>query len=391
MKLLAGLFAAVLALDASDCPNDGWQLNGDKSKCVPADGQVVITCNANSMEVTLKADQLYVVLDSSHADEDASHATFTDKCKDTKGRVFKSSGSTKDSDGKVTDSDGTYTVTIPLDDCGTTVDQKDNKITFANKIIGNGAAITVDNIITTELLGLEVACVYADTFTVKVDDIGVQAGDFKLDSTSESQIFTGFSMASYSDVGFTKLVTATAEVVIGQPVYNRITPGTLPTNVNYVVKDCQAMSGQKGPVKACGDKPVAVDVNTPTVDEKALLLTFDTCSTTLIEAQKKNDEITKYNVIKDGCLDKLVDAKEITGKDLKGTKDETGVDFSFNGFTFQDTKDQLFLECSIVVCAIDDKGAFKDTSCGFTVGGKDKKCVKDNTMGYNVPTCFDAC
>merc|ERR1712130_847970 len=136
MKLIAGLFAAVLAID---CPNNGWEANSDDNECIPATNTVSITCNADTMVVTLDARHLYVEMDASHVD-DAASAAFVGSC----------TSSTYNS------ADGTYTITVPLDDCGTDVSQTGGEITFANTIYGSDGAITVDGIIITEKLELSV-------------------------------------------------------------------------------------------------------------------------------------------------------------------------------------------------------------------------------------------
>merc|ERR1711997_1014992 len=134
MKLIAGLFAAVLAID---CPNDGWEANSDDNECIPATNTVSITCNADTMVVTLDARHLYVEMDASHVDE-AESAAFVGSC----------TSSTYNS------ASGTYTITVPLDDCGTDVSQTGGEITFANTIYGSDGAITVAVIQNSDLQAL---------------------------------------------------------------------------------------------------------------------------------------------------------------------------------------------------------------------------------------------
>merc|ERR1712003_288912 len=86
------------------------------------------------MVVTFHEDHLYVSLDPSHS-------------------------------GEATSSSSEYEMTIPLDGCGTSVDQTGGKITFSNSIVGNVAAVTVDGIVITETLQLDVECVFDDTST----------------------------------------------------------------------------------------------------------------------------------------------------------------------------------------------------------------------------------
>ena len=173
------LFAALLALgadvaEAVDCPNELWDGSGEK--CVPTGVEVV--CTATDMTVTFKPGHLYVALDDSHLSV-ASSAAKAGTC-DAVTAVTDAMGTPDDKSDDVT----TYTVTIGLDECGTAVTQADGKITFSNSIQGSADALKVDNIITTQALHLDVSCVFDETFSVSVDDIGVIAGTHDLDGSS---------------------------------------------------------------------------------------------------------------------------------------------------------------------------------------------------------------
>jgi len=320
MKLFAGIIAVAAALE---CPNDSWEENSTKDACVPVAGTVSVTCNADAMIVTLGPEHLYVGMDDTHEDETTSSA-YVGTCTTV----------TVDS---IT---GIYTMTVDLDDCGTTVTQSAGKITFSNTIYGNDAAVKVDSIITTEQLSLDVSCVYTDAFVVTVDNIGIIASTQSLDGTSEteaSSYSTQFSLASYNDDSYTTLTSATS-VVIGDPIYNRVSvTGVLPSNIEWVLTGCTAMDAATNHAFA-------------------------------------------YKIIDDGCLDNLVAAKEETAN-LRGTG-TSPVNFSFNGFTFADNSDTLYLSCSIELCAVAN-GAFVDSSCGITYGGDNCVTLTDsNTMGY---------
>lgn len=82
-------------------------------------------------------------------------------------------------------------------------------------------------------------------------------------------------------------------------------------------------------------------------------------------------------------MDNLVQTTETIGG-LIGDQTDS-VDFTFNGFTFTSTSEKLYLECSIVVCAVDDSNVFKDSQCGFNYGGDSCDAYNnDNTMGYTL-------
>ena len=51
-----------------------------------------------------------------------------------------------------------------------------------------------------------------------------------------------FTLSSYSDDDFVYPVNSTNNVIIGEPVYNRVSvSGEIPVNVGFVVKSCTAM------------------------------------------------------------------------------------------------------------------------------------------------------
>ena len=157
------------SLISAICPNDGWEPNSDGTECVPVSGSVSITCNPDSMTVSLDARHLYVELDAAYVDA-AESAAFVGSCVST----------------VVQSSSGIYSVTVPLDDCDTEVTQADGEITFTNKIFGSDGAITVDGIIITEKLELDVTCSYTDSFDLTASEVTVEGGDYALDGTSDT-------------------------------------------------------------------------------------------------------------------------------------------------------------------------------------------------------------
>jgi hypothetical protein len=330
MKLLAGLFAATMAID---CPNDMWTLNEDGTACIPAPGTVGITCNPTEMTISFDAGHLYVNMDPGHADLETSAASVGD-CT------------------PVLSSEGDYVLTIPLDGCGTTVSQADGAITFANTIFGDDDALTIDGIITTEKLQLDVACSYSDEFDILVSDIGIEAAGHTLGDMSDAgEMDSEFSLDSYSDAAFTEPVSSENNVIIGQPVYNRVSvSGAIPSNVDFVVKACTAM-----------DAPLEADAT--------------------------------YDILKNGCLDNLIATTELSDN-LRGSS-VSDVDFSFNGFTFESNSDTLYVECKIVLCAVDEFGDFINPDCGFDDSDLATTCAAaesaDNSaLGYSVATGLGA-
>jgi len=313
--LIASLVSSGLA-DGTDtsCPNEGWTYSTDVAKCVPRNGDVEITCNADNMVVTLKPEQIYVLMDNSHLNQ-ASSAAIPGTC------TASAEAST----------DGTYTVTIPLDDCGTVVTQADNTLTFTNYITGNDAALAIDGIIVTDPLQLDVACEYPDTFELTYGNITVEAGVHTMDSVSMEGTFTNeFTLTSYTNDARTQVTDGDNGITIGNKVFNRVdVNGTLPSNVDYVVTDCTAMGMLDGVV----------------------------------------NRTLSYQIIRDGCMDNLLEATS-TNMRGRGAQDED-VDFEFNGFTFSSTMSTLYLECTIVLCAIDTNGDFQDSTCGYQYGNDD--------------------
>merc|ERR1712187_180580 len=132
-------------------------------------------------------------------------------------------------------------------------------------------------------------------------------------------------LKSYVDDGYSSESSSSNPVVIG----------SIPSNVAYVVTDCDAQD----------------DATSPSVT---------------------------YGIIEDGCLDVLTAAAEESSY-LRGSS-SSNVDFSFNGFTFESTADTLYVKCSIEMCALNSDGTFVDSNCGFAYGGDD--CADStSTMG----------
>ena len=162
------LFAGIIAVAAATCtpPNDSWV---DSSGVCAPDG-VTVTCTATEMTVEYDAGHLYVAMDPSHADGATSTATVGTCTTET------------------TSASGVYTTTFGLDDCDTTVTQASGTIQFSNTITGHADAVSVDGIITTELLSLDVSCTFDDSLTISVDDIGVSAGTHVLDGSTATGV-----------------------------------------------------------------------------------------------------------------------------------------------------------------------------------------------------------
>ena len=154
------------AINSPICPNNGWELSQDGTECIPAVNTVSITCNTDSIEVTFNNDHLYKNMDVSHLDALSSSAS-AGGCAAT------------------ISTNGEYSLTIPLDSCGTSVIQTSGTLTFSNTITGNIEAVKVDSIVATTRLQLDVECIYSDNFDLISDSIGITEGTHSLSDTSD--------------------------------------------------------------------------------------------------------------------------------------------------------------------------------------------------------------
>ena len=120
----------------------------------------MITCDYRQMEVVFKAEHLYGSPDEDQFGLSSMTAHLNDNGCNAK-----------------SDSDGNYKMSFKLEKCGTSVEQSNGQIVFRNRIEGNQAASTVQGVVMTSLLGLDVSCVYGDNFELLVDDMYINIDD----------------------------------------------------------------------------------------------------------------------------------------------------------------------------------------------------------------------
>ena len=151
-------------MSAAACPNEDWRLaTVSGHACVPKSDTIRIDCRSTEMVIHFKSSHLYSdpeIIDQSLATARAGACSSTLTVGDE------------------------YSLSIPLDDCGTTVTQGNGMITFTNTIVGDDAALKIDNIIVTEKLELNVQCHYEDSFSLVVDEIGVTGADHDIEGSA---------------------------------------------------------------------------------------------------------------------------------------------------------------------------------------------------------------
>ena len=121
--------------------------SGDGLECVPAEGTVELTCDVGEMTVSFYTGHLYVNMDELYLDSESSSVS-VEGC------------------GTVTSIEGRYTIHLPLDSCGTIVSHEDGIVKFTNTIKGNVDATMVNDVLTTDLLRLDLYCEYPDVITL---------------------------------------------------------------------------------------------------------------------------------------------------------------------------------------------------------------------------------
>lgn len=211
---------------------------------------------------------------------------------------------------------------------------------FRNSIVGHSDAVSVDGIRVGEQLGFDVSCLYSDHFELE-HSADIASGGHITGGQEDVGAFTGqFRLQSFVDSDFSVISSADTPLVVGQSVFNRVSvSGSIPSNINFVVTDCWAQDDNTQP--------------------------------TLF-----------YNIIRDGCLDRLLQTSELND-DLVGDGVDP-VDFKFNGFTFAATADTIYLKCSVSLCATSG-GELVEPGCGLTYGGDSCAAYSaDSTMGYSI-------
>ena len=159
------------------------------------------------------------------------------------------------------DSNGNYKMSFKLEKCGTSVEQSNGQIVFRNRIEGNQAASTVQGVVMTSLLGLDVSCVYGDNFELLVDDMyinidDIDTGDDEDDNGQSSsgdvsslsifeqyyfvpQFSQYFSIKAFRNDDYSNEITEANRVNLGAPVYLEIEENkAIPNNIEYFLTDC---------------------------------------------------------------------------------------------------------------------------------------------------------
>lgn len=318
MKLAIGLIGAAAAIT---CPNEGWTLDATEETCIvgSTDYAVDVVCAPTSMTVTFNAMHVYKDLAIPDDFGTVTAHALSDGCATA-----------------VTTANGEIVMTIPLDDCGTTVSQSEGKLAFLNTITGDEELIqqTIGSttVFTTQLLEFDVECTYTDTDTVSVDSIAVESLD--VEGEVEGEATFGFTMDAAVNGA---AITAENPLVLGELVDFSITPTqVLPSNVQYYVTKCTA-SGTD-------------DLDQP----------------------------QSFEVIQDGrCTAAALDT-DIT--DLQSTG-ENIYKWAMNGFSFSSDGGAVMMSCDIKLCAISDVDGTIDQACHGTATDADLGCAND--LGYS--------
>jgi len=321
MKLAFGLLGAAAAIT---CPNEAWRT----TTTVDADGvstdacvvgsddyPVTVTCEATSMTIQFNSRHIYKDLAIPSDNYGVIGGIAIDGCIEM-----------------VNDGDGNIEMTIPLDDCGTTVSQADGNLIFGNSITGDEELIKqtigTTTVFTTQLLEFDVECMYTDTDTVSVDSIEVEAMDVTGEADSSGSF--GFAMEAFVN---DEAITELNPLVLGESVEFGITPSqVLPSNIQYFVTRCSA------------------------------------------SGTDDNGDAQSFDVITNGrCTAAALDTDIV---DLQSTANNVYT-WAMNGFSFSSDGGAVIMSCDIQLCAIDSDG-FVSQDCHNTAEANE--CQTD--LGY---------
>lgn len=308
------------------CANNGWDYNFEKKTCIPYGASV--NCLQDRMQVVLSNEHIFENL--TDVDDDGSIAW--------PGTCFATHAATS--------VNGTYTVDVPLDDCGTLVTQSDGTLTFSGYITGKADKLLVGGLLMRPVLRLPFQCSYDDNYHVFTTNIMTLSPD-NVETIENADELASFQITTFTDDEFSKPASKNNPVNIGETVYFQINSTSLPSNVKFVVVNC-------------------------------------TVKDHLTETQ------VDFGIIKDGCLDKIVDVSEMNS-DLIGA-DGDSVQLSFTAFQFASSSnlDKNHLGCDLRLCATDHNGEFVDQACSFNYGGDNcASYTSDDNMGYNLATAVE--
>lgn len=280
-----------------DCPNLSWEfiqddLNGNY--CIPVG--VSVTCDSRSVIVTFNVDHIYKGLNSDRIDTAEATAIVgagADQC------VFVSSNS------------GEFTATYKLDKCGTSIAQENGEIKFSNWIQGNTAALTVQGIIMTKILTFPVTCTYQDSVDLEIDPIHLNSAIIDINGIHENGDFGKyFEMRAYKDESLLSEIDVNNSIDVGQSVYVAIKQtNNIPGNVEYYLTGCTAYKN----------------------------------------FENKTENF--FQMIDNMCYADLIDANNPFP--AKGGTAAGGHTFSFNAFAFAERPDQVSMQCTMKLCAVE--------------------------------------
>lgn len=130
-------------------------------------------------------------------------------------------------------SDDGFTLSTPLDGCGTYISDSDaDTVTFAQSV---SAMARTGPIYVGNPLGIDFTCVY-DTHSDASTD-----GDFEQTTSETGSAGTGsfdFSLVLYEDSTFEAAVPDGDVIVVGERVYFSVAGSSLPETVSFIVNDC---------------------------------------------------------------------------------------------------------------------------------------------------------
>jgi hypothetical protein len=198
------------------CP-DCWTLNDDGKTCSISAGKATVTCSDDGMELEV------------------------DKCvvrDDEKGIIH-----LKDSFCAATDeNESTWKLATGFADCGSQVGFFENKLTVENTLM-IGSVIRTGNGVFHQVNKYEVnfACKYNDVATASEKSKEVsESVTFDINDEAPDDLSLGFILQPYESNDYiTKADLAAGSVLIGSPVFMRISPeNSLPESLEFSVHHC---------------------------------------------------------------------------------------------------------------------------------------------------------
>jgi len=198
----------------SDCPAC-WRI--DNGQCVPDPANLVLTCNADGME--LQVDHCVM------GNTDLASLSLSGGC---------------DSDsGNIADANGDFTATTSLDGCSTSMEFDDDSVTFSNYLEGTFSS---DGIISTaDRYRVEFDCKYSTTYDdiTKSTDVTASINSGPTDGVGE----LSFSLDTYTDASFAALETSDT-VRVGSTLFFGVGISSPIVGLEFTVTDCTVYSNE---------------------------------------------------------------------------------------------------------------------------------------------------